>query len=648
MEKLKEVIRKMIEQEDKAEAVEISANSLEQCLEIGASRLGLPVSELEYEIVEKGSSGLLGLGKKSFKLLIYQSTSVSNIFQPKGRGGFGEKFDMFDNVMEAEEADKDSEVIVKITHRGVLLKITTPKGKGSRISESKVLEKLLSRGAQRFDKALVAKLVKKGTNDEYVRIGDSPLNVANDSTVDIDTSDDRMKAYLMITAPKPGGADLEFEEIIEILNHNGIKYGINKNYLKDLIDHPIYNETLLIAEGKKPEYGKDAEIHYNFKTSHDQIELKEIDGRVDFKELNLIENVVAGQIVATKENATLGEEGRTVYNELIPSKPGKDTQIGIGKNVKLSDDGMTAIAEINGQVVLLNQKINIEPIYEIDGNVDIHTGNVLFLGTVIIKGNVEDGFSVKAAGNIEVKGSVGKCELDAEGDIIIKQGVMGKMEGRIISGGSVYAKFIEHVTVEAKQDIFVTDGILHSEVDAEKKIICNGKRATIVGGRLRAGEEIDTKELGSVAGTETIMEAGIDPKKRQLMMELEQAREQYYQEKERISTDIKTLMNQKKLLKDKFPKEKQEVLVKLSGQLKELTKNIEDTEVQIEEINQYLITLKTVGKISVSKTVYPGVKIYIKNAFYNANTEFKNVSFIQQLGEIKVVPYSGINLKEKK
>jgi uncharacterized protein (DUF342 family) len=32
---------------------------------------------------------------------------------------------------------------------------------------------------------------------------------------------------------------------------------------------------------------------------------------------------------------------------------------------------------------------------------------------------VEDGFSVKAAGNNEVKGTVAKAELDAEGDIII-------------------------------------------------------------------------------------------------------------------------------------------------------------------------------------------------------------------------------------
>ena len=76
----------------------------------------------------------------------------------------------------------------------------------------------------------------------------------------------------------------------------------------------------------------------------------------------------------------------------------------------------------------------MEPVYTIEGDVNLKTGNVLFLGTVFVKGNVEDGFSVKAAGNIEIMGSVGKCLLDAEGDIIVHQGIAGKTEGRVRAG----------------------------------------------------------------------------------------------------------------------------------------------------------------------------------------------------------------------
>ena len=66
--------------------------------------------------------------------------------------------------------------------------------------------------------------------------------------------------------------------------------------------------------------------------------------------------------------------------------------------------------------------------------------------------------------DIEIKGSVGKCLLDAEGDINIKQGVMGKLGGTIKAGGSIWAKFLEQVNVVADKNVFVQDGIMHCQV----------------------------------------------------------------------------------------------------------------------------------------------------------------------------------------
>ena len=43
-------------------------------------------------------------------------------------------------------------------------------------------------------------------------------------------------------------------------------------------------------------------------------------------------------------------------------------------NVKVDTDGRTVIAEINGQVLLLNGKICVEPVMEVDG-VNVKTGN---------------------------------------------------------------------------------------------------------------------------------------------------------------------------------------------------------------------------------------------------------------------------------
>jgi uncharacterized protein (DUF342 family) len=338
---------------------------------------------------------------------------------------------------------------------------------------------------------------------------------ANDAAATLDVTDGEMKALIMVSEPGPGGADLSAEALRAFLQANGVVRGIREDTLTDFEDAPRYGKPILVAEGTRARDGADARIEYNFSVDREAPVLRERDGRVDFKDISRIENVVAGQLLARKIPAEPGSPGQTVGGTVIPATKGRDCELAIGKNVKLSEDGSSALAEINGQVLLLGGKINVEPVYTINGDVNLHTGNVLFLGTVIVKGNVEDGFSVKAAGNIEVYGSVGKCLLDAEGDIVVHQGIAAKIEGKIRAGRSLYAKFIEHARVEAGEYVVVTDGIIHSFVDANRMILCQGKRAQIVGGRLRSSEEINSKILGSVAGTETVLEVGYDPRSRE-------------------------------------------------------------------------------------------------------------------------------------
>ena len=316
---------------------------------------------------------------------------------------------------------------------------------------------------------------------------------------------------------------------------------MREDVLREFEASPRYGRPVLAAEGTKAHDGADAHVVYNFKGQREAVTLKEKDGRVDFKDISRVENVVAGQLLARKVPAEPGQPGQTVTGKLIPAEKGKDCELSVGKNVKLSEDGLSALAEINGQVLLLGGKINVEPIYTIPGDVNLRTGNILFLGTVIVRGNVEDGFSVKAAGNIEVFGSVGKCLIDAEGDIVVHQGIAAKTEGKVRCGKSLYSKFIEHAHVDAGEYVVVTDGIVHSYVDANKMILCQGKRAQIVGGHLRASEEINSKILGSVAGTETLLEVGYDPRSKERLVQLEEARRGVEKSMEEVELNIKTL-----------------------------------------------------------------------------------------------------------
>ena len=74
-----------------------------------------------------------------------------------------------------------------------------------------------------------------------------------------------------------------------------------------MLDNEVYGSPTLVAQGKPVEDGKDAQITFNFRKDNDQINLKEEEGRIDFHNLELVQNVVVGQVLATKDPATVGE-----------------------------------------------------------------------------------------------------------------------------------------------------------------------------------------------------------------------------------------------------------------------------------------------------------------------------------------------------
>ncbi len=646
MQTLKEMLKKLIEEESKSKSIEVSGQNLEGALKKAAGLLNIGLNQLDYEILEYGNNGIFGINKKNFKIKVYKANKEEEIIDSVMNIDIvSEESSTFE--IKQEIVNKDSDVFVRLTSKGIMLKITSPSGKGKKISEKKVLDAISARGISNFDLNKVNRIIREA-NGEYCKIGEMPVvNIANDSTASVQISSDEMKAYIMLTPPRAGGFDLDLDEIRSILNNNGVVVGINDEALIELIDHPVYNESILVASGVKVNEGKNATVNYNFNINKDEVHFEEEDGKVNFKELNNIQNVVAGQILATKEAATEGEPGRTVTNKLMPAKSGKDTVLLAGRNTKVTDDGLSIVSEINGQVYLMGGRVVVDPVYTIQGDVNLKTGNVLFLGTVIIQGNVEDGFSIKAAGNIEIHGSVGKCELDAEGDIIINGGVMGKNEGLIKSGKSLYAKFIESVKVEVNEGVYAQDGILHSYIDAIKEILCVGKRGAIVGGRLRAGELVKTKTIGSIANPETIIEVGIDPKKRQVMEEQIDKREKAYKELEPLKANYENLKNQKQVMK-KLPPEKEELLIQLRDKVAQLNGVIKTANEEIKGIEEYLSQLKSKGKVIASKKAFPGVKIYIKNSFLQLKSEYKRVAFILQAGEVDTIPYDEEEVQQRR
>jgi uncharacterized protein (DUF342 family) len=630
---LQKIVKEHLEQDRTIRTVDASGPTLEAAVTEAAALLDTSIRRLEYEIIERGSSGFMGAGKKDWIIRAYEIAHVKKKKQEEEAA-----------VEEAAAEvvvvpDNDGEAFAQCWPDGVYLKVTPPSGKGRRAHQAHAMQAIGTKEAVNLDVEMVEKVVKEA-GGVYVKVAEFANDRMNDSMATVEVDDNEMRVYMTVLPPGEGGCDLKYEDYISLMKQNRVYHGVKEDFLMEFADRPVYREKVEVAEGIKPVNGKDAYIEYKFETDQTKIKLKEgTNGRVDFKELNIIQNVVQNEVLAKKVPPEDGVDGKTVTGKILPARSGSDIPLPIGTNVREGDDGDTIVANINGQVIIANGKVNVEPVYTVEGDVNLKTGNIIFLGTVIINGNVEDGFSVKAAGNIEIKGIVAKAELDAEGDIIIYQGINGKGGGKVRAGRSIWSRFIENANVESGSMVVVTDGIINSYVDALKSIVCTGKRAHIMGGCLRAGDEINAKVLGnSTSGTETICEVGFDPKSKIEMERLQAMKASSEEELEHLKLDLQTLINTKKQRKS-LPEEKEAYLQELMDRRQVLTEEVKKAAEAIVKIQEYMNEMQIRGRVSASTKVYPGVKVMIRDVKEDVHTEYRAVTFILENGLIRVSKY---------
>ena len=528
--------------------------------------------------------------------------------------------------MEQESLDRDGLFYVRHFKSDIMLKVLLPLGNGSEIQLKDVMDEIKRQDTISFDEELVKKYVKQGTEKDYLVVGQYKHIAAGDVVIGVDVTKDELKGSIIVSPPSMSGSEASPDMIKRALLAQGvIEPCINEEKISEFVDHPVYNIPYEVASAVMPVDGHDAYISYNFETDTKNLKAKVSEtGNINYKELNQIQNVIAGQPLAQKIAAERGKGGKTLFGRYLEAKNGKDIQIQLGQNVSFDRDGVTIKADIDGEVMLINGKISVEPIKYLDA-VNVKTGDIKFVGTVVIKGNVEEGYKVEAT-NIEVNGIVDKSRLEATGNIIVRQGIFGKGEGYIKAGKSLWAKFINETTVEVEENVTVYDSIVNSNVTAMKNIVVRGKKAQIIGGHLLATEEICAKKIGSPGGgTETILEVGIDPRAKKRLDELQALQSKATKEYENCDLDMQNLEQQKKLRK-KLPAEKEEKLKELKERCNQISQELEEMTDEIDKIQSHLRELKAIGKVKCEDTIYSGVKIYVRDALDEVKMDVKKVT----------------------
>ncbi|MEW5766775.1 MAG: FapA family protein [bacterium] len=533
---------------------------------------------------------------------------------------------------------------------GVFLSVYPPMGKGEAVDPDNVMIQLDLAGLTGIDFEAVKKAVAEAAG-QPVKIGEgvekeAARRVGNYVTVDI--SKDEMAGFITINQPKTGRLPrLEVEEIKNFLLRNGIVYGIDEGAIVKALSEGIIGKPVKVAQGIPPVSGQEGGINFKFKKDK-TVRVAQADegGKVNYRELGLIENVAPGRVLATRIPATRGMPGKTVRGKETPAKDGKEIPLPAGKNTRLSEDGLELRANVAGNAVWTGTNIAVETTYEVKGDVDMHVGNIDFVGDVAVSGSVREGFTVKAGGNIDVGGVVERATLHAGKDIRIQRGIVGQGEGTTYAGGNITAKFIEGGEVEAGGDVVISEDIMHSKIDAGGAVFClSGRRGRIMGGRIRAAAQVVAKCIGSWVEVPTVVESGIDPRLRQELIDLEEKLEKERHEFHQLKLTIKTINGQKKA--GNLSLEKEEMLIQYLKTQNELMASLRKTATKISALKEKLASLKG-GRVSVAEILYPGVKLRIKNIPAEVTKEYRYCTIVEREGKISFRVYEEISKKKKK
>jgi uncharacterized protein (DUF342 family) len=471
-----------------------------------------------------------------------------------------------------------------------------------------------------------------------MKIAEFDADIYRNSEIFVELAPDRQEAFVTVTEPQ-GGNSATFDEVIEKLSENGVVFGLMEKEINEIIFDKKYNEKKVVAQAKKPLQGENAKLHYKVSLSKDVKPQMMEDGRVDFKSLNIITNVVKGEVLAELIPETAGTPGTNILGEEIPATPGSPVKIEsfVGKNVEISEEGNKIISQIDGQIVVEGERLSVVAIYTVEGDVDLNVGNIDFIGSVFVKGNVLDGFHIKAKGNIEIEKSVGASNIEATGDIVIKGGIMGKDAGLIKAGGNIFVKFIENGKIITDKEVMVGKAIMHSNVRASKIHVSDGK-GLIVGGIIKAQEEIDCKILGSHLATKTSVIIGIKEEIMRRIEEIDAEVTKIYDDMDKVNEAIDLLKNLKKRLGN-LPEDKEEKLQKYQMLISSLEKKSESL-MEERDRHEEEIEGSQGGKLKVKEVIYPGVTVTIRKGVMHIKDEVKFASIVYEDGYLKINPYS--------
>ncbi len=450
----------------------------------------------------------------------------------------------------------------------------------------------------------------------------------------VEISPSEMEAYVTVFPEVEGEEEpsVSFMEILAALRQAGITVGIDEAEIHTLISEKRWGERILVARGRPPVNGENGRVEYYFEINKKPTPKEDEEGRVDFREIGLLNLVEKDQLLAQRFPAKPGKSGATVKGRIIAARHGEEVFIKPGLNTYFSGDGDLKLHAIKtGSVSLVNGAVQVDDTLRLLSGVNFSTGNVEFPGDVVIFGDVESGFTVKSGGKVEIYGVVEDALVEADDDVLVKGGFVGSGRGMIRSRKDVYLRFVDNQTVETEGNVYIGNSCVQAKITALGDIEVSSGRGVVIGGHLRSGGNIRAKVFGNPQHTLTLVE--IIEKENPMDEAIREKQEQIKRIEEKL-LEVRNFVVKMQRLRAETDEHDPLLLDTIRRHQEQLHRLDEERRALKKEVNDLHLADDCQSNVEVLNRVYPGTRILIGESELIFTEESGRAVFKRVKGEI--------------
>ena len=315
-------------------------------------------------------------------------------------------------------------------------------------------------------------------------------------------SADGMTALASVKA----GAREGTAELDAALMAAGVVHGLDQAVYAVLVDALDREEStateLEIAHGTAAGPSCDGRFEPAFQPGLQPGHLRE-DGTMDFHDRELLKPISTGEALGRLHPPVQGSPGLRVDGKRTAAKAARALHVGPG--AELLADGRV-LATCAGVVIYVERRsIEVGTHYAHQGHVDLRSGDLSMDGSLVVRGDVQRGFEVRATGDLEIKGDVDGGSAYAGANLSVSGGVRGSEGSMVSANGDLRARHAERARLDSGGAIELTDAV-NSELSAVQIRIERSLR----GGRAVVEVGLVTRDAGTPTATaETVIEAAV-------------------------------------------------------------------------------------------------------------------------------------------